>query len=230
MTINQNEIERYFSVNDEVATVTNKKIFIITEIVDNKIMIQPKASKTKNKYPLHYDKLSIIINNYDKIDPTDNITNTVIVVLRENGFKEAIDTETYLYSLASEYLNLKRQNLFSVSYIQSELEKAVEKSKKLNQTERDARLKNAPKEPKVVIVRSPTYQRNPDVIAAVLERANGFCEKCSLKAPFIKKKDETPYLEVHHKIQLSKGGDDTVENALSLCPNCHREEHFGINP
>lgn len=224
--MNQNEIERYFSVNDEVATVTKKRIFTITEILDNKIRIQPKAGKNK-KY-LHYDKLSTIINNYDKID-TKSIEKSVRVVLEEKGFNK-LDTETYLYGLAREYLNLKRQNLFSASYIQSELEKAVEKSKKLNQTERDARLKDAPKKPKVLIVRSTTYQRNPDVVADVLERANGICEKCSLPAPFRKKKDNTPYLEVHHKIQLSKGGDDTVENALSLCPNCHREEHFGINP
>ncbi len=24
------------------------------------------------------------------------------------------------------------------------------------------------------------------------------------------------------------GGDDTVENALGLCPNCHRELHFDV--
>jgi 5-methylcytosine-specific restriction protein A len=34
-------------------------------------------------------------------------------------------------------------------------------------------------------------------------------------------------LEVHHKKQLSEGGEDTVENAIALCPNCHREAHYG---
>ncbi|MGO2991961.1 MAG: HNH endonuclease [Halomonadaceae bacterium] len=24
-------------------------------------------------------------------------------------------------------------------------------------------------------------------------------------------------------------GSDTVENAIALCPNCHREMHYGIN-
>lgn len=33
--------------------------------------------------------------------------------------------------------------------------------------------------------------------------------------------------EVHHKVPLSAGGDDTVENAIALCPNCHRKAHFG---
>ena len=30
-----------------------------------------------------------------------------------------------------------------------------------------------------------------------------------------------PYLEVHHIIQLAKGGPDTIKNAVALCPNCH---------
>ena len=26
-------------------------------------------------------------------------------------------------------------------------------------------------------------------------------------------------------VELSKGGEDTVENAVALCPNCHRKMH-----
>ena len=37
--------------------------------------------------------------------------------------------------------------------------------------------------------------------------------------------DGTHYLEVHHIDQLAKGGADTVENAVALCPNCHRKMH-----
>jgi len=69
--------------------------------------------------------------------------------------------------------------------------------------------------------------RNPDVIAEVLERANGICEYCGNPAPFNRASDGTPYLEIHHKKPLSQGGDDSVENAVALCPNCHREDHFG---
>jgi 5-methylcytosine-specific restriction protein A len=73
------------------------------------------------------------------------------------------------------------------------------------------------------------YQRNPDVVAAVLERANGHCERCRNPAPFLRS-DGTPYLEVHHSIGLADGGPDTVANALALCPNCHRELHYGLAP
>ena len=63
---------------------------------------------------------------------------------------------------------------------------------------------------------------------ATLRRAKGYCEKCGCKAPFIRKSDNTPYLEVHHTIPLSEGGADNLDNTIALCPNCHRELHFGI--
>ncbi|WP_442967956.1 HNH endonuclease [Rheinheimera sp.] len=36
-----------------------------------------------------------------------------------------------------------------------------------------------------------------------------------------------PYLEVHHRIPLAEKGEDTLENAIELCPNCHIQAHFG---
>jgi 5-methylcytosine-specific restriction enzyme A len=61
----------------------------------------------------------------------------------------------------------------------------------------------------------------------VLLRANGKCDDCGADAPFLKRKDNRPYLEVHHRVQLAADGDDTVENAMALCPNCHRRQHYG---
>lgn len=72
------------------------------------------------------------------------------------------------------------------------------------------------------------YERNADVVADVLLRACGCCEGCQAEAPFTRKSDGTPYLEVHHRIPLATGGEDTVENAIALCPNCHRRSHFGV--
>jgi 5-methylcytosine-specific restriction endonuclease McrA len=31
----------------------------------------------------------------------------------------------------------------------------------------------------------------------------------------------------HHVKQLAHGGEDTVENAIAVCPNCHRKAHHG---
>lgn len=68
------------------------------------------------------------------------------------------------------------------------------------------------------------YQRNPWVAEYARRRATGHCELCTEPAPFAKKSGE-PYLEVHHIDWLAKGGADTIENTVALCPNCHRKMH-----
>lgn len=68
---------------------------------------------------------------------------------------------------------------------------------------------------------------DPNIIASVLDRAKGHCELCQAKAPFLKKSDGTPYLEIHHNKSLCDGGSTSVENIIALCPNCHRKIHFG---
>ncbi len=62
--------------------------------------------------------------------------------------------------------------------------------------------------------------------AYVLQEANGICECCGSPAPF-EKDDGSTYLEVHHLRTLADYGSDTVENAVAICPNCHRELHYG---
>lgn len=71
------------------------------------------------------------------------------------------------------------------------------------------------------------FQRDPAVKAWVLQHADGRCECCSAEAPFVRA-DGMPYLEVHHVRQLVDGGSDTIENTVAICPNCHRELHYGI--
>jgi 5-methylcytosine-specific restriction endonuclease McrA len=92
---------------------------------------------------------------------------------------------------------------------------------------RRKRLIKANKKPKKIQVKIWQFVRNPDVVAEILYLANGKCQSCGKAAPFKRKSDNTPYLEVHHKIQLANGGEDTVDNSIALCPNCHREKHFG---
>jgi 5-methylcytosine-specific restriction protein A len=93
----------------------------------------------------------------------------------------------------------------------------------------EERLKRISKTSHVAISRevvTSAYIRSPYVIAETLFRANGICEKCIKPAPFIRK-DGSPYLEVHHLVKLSDGGTDDLSNTIALCPNCHREMHFG---
>ena len=113
--------------------------------------------------------------------------------------------------------------------IDQELDELVKKSTETDEEARKNRLNTAPKLPEQVQVVSVAYKRNPDVIVEVLKRANGICEHCKKPAPFLRAKDGSPYLEIHHWTHLSEGGEDTIENAAALCPNCHRELHFGQN-
>lgn len=92
---------------------------------------------------------------------------------------------------------------------------------------RQERLSVAPKLPQRVQIISRGFRRNADVIAEVKLRAKGKCEACGDNAPFLRASDGTPFLEIHHIITLAEGGEDTVDNAQALCPNCHREKHFG---
>jgi 5-methylcytosine-specific restriction protein A len=108
-----------------------------------------------------------------------------------------------------------------------DFEAKVIESRGISSQERQKRLATASKIPERVCVVSTAFRRNPDVVAEVLARANGHCEECKLSAPFLRARDNTPYLEIHHKVTLANGGEDTVENAVAACPNCHRRLHFG---
>ncbi|MGG2093484.1 HNH endonuclease signature motif containing protein [Bacillus sp. S13(2024)] len=111
---------------------------------------------------------------------------------------------------------------------EEEFKKQINNAKKIDSEERKRRLQNANKKPGIIQVITTNYRRNPDVVAEVLERAKGICEYCHQPAPFIRVSDGTPYLEVHHVLPLAEGGEDTVTNAVAICPNCHRKAHFGI--
>lgn len=110
---------------------------------------------------------------------------------------------------------------------EAELEKSIAHSKSSTSEARVERLALAPKIPERVQLLSSGFKRNPDVIVEVLLRAKGVCERCRQPAPFLRKSDGTPFLEVHHWKPLGDGGEDTVANAGAICPNCHREVHFG---
>ena len=69
------------------------------------------------------------------------------------------------------------------------------------------------------------FLRDPRVKAYVLKRARGRCECCGASAPF-KTGPGDDYLEVHHMKRLADGGSDRVQNAVALCPNCHRALHY----
>jgi 5-methylcytosine-specific restriction enzyme A len=95
----------------------------------------------------------------------------------------------------------------------------------LSMDELKRRIELAPKKGGTREVISKQHDRNPYVSVYVKQRAGGICQLCQTPAPFEDKKKQ-PFLEVHHIAWLSKGGLDTVENTVALCPNCHRKMHI----
>lgn len=113
-------------------------------------------------------------------------------------------------------------------YIDLSFEEELEKSKndnRKNRLERISRIKIT--KPEIYIATIAKFKRNPDVVAEVLSRVEGKCEKCNQDAPFIRKSDKTPYLEVHYILSLANGGDDVFDNCIAVCSNCHRQLHYG---
>ncbi len=119
------------------------------------------------------------------------------------------------------------KKIVSLDDYEKEFEQKVLKSSQSNRKKRLKRINSSPKKPEKFISTTISYYRNPDIIVERLLKANGHCEKCKKPAPFLRKSDNSPYLEVHHITPLSKNGEDTIDNTIALCPNCHRKAHFG---
>ncbi len=188
---------------------SNKGFLILINISANSIK-QPK---------------SIFRNKDKKADIFIPINDSIFVDTQSNGTNYQFSN--YKIIPYYEIQNDKTDKIVEQNIFEFDFQQKIQKSKNDSRQKRLMRLKKSNKKPSSVEVKSIQYKRNPDIVVEVLNRANGICEKCKKKAPFLRKKDNTPYLEVHHIITLSNGGDDTIENTIAVCPNCHRELHFG---
>jgi len=63
-------------------------------------------------------------------------------------------------------------------------------------------------------------KRSQSLRKRVFERDNFICQKCKEEDKSCKK------LEAHHKIPLVFGGEDNMDNLITLCSDCH---HFAPN-
>ncbi|MGF9906130.1 NUDIX domain-containing protein [Brevibacillus porteri] len=187
----------------------------------------------KDVFKPEYKYNTAIINSNQTNAPIyvfskDGTTLTLKGIYRyDNHYEHETDGSKWFILHKVDSLSI-RKPLTASEYVDATT-KLVDNSKGGSRSERLNRLQTAPKKPDTLTVVSTAYKRNPDVIIEVLNRANGVCEGCKKPSPFLRKNDLTPYLEVHHVIPLAEGGDDTIENAKALCPNCHREAHHGAD-
>lgn len=185
---------------EAVATAFKDRLPVRVIICDGPLrdLSKPNSKKSSAKRRM-LDSEIWTISNYD------NVAGEYMAVRGTSPLAPLLDEEDYLQDLKQE----------------------VQRSLKDSAENRRARLANAPRIPERISVRSFVFRREAAVIAEVLLRAGGKCEGCGNPAPFKRRSDNSPYLEVHHEVQLADGGEDTPDNARALCPNCHRYEHFG---
>ena len=74
-------------------------------------------------------------------------------------------------------------------------------------------------------VSGEVFTRKPGVRKQALRRSQGKCERC--KEPGFLMPNGKRFLETHHIQPLSEGGADNLLNVIALCPNHHREAHYG---
>ena len=186
------------------------------------------------------------------MDSSHGNNNAKLANSRENGltlylFEKLVETQyTYrgIVKLARDYyvdsqldangdmrdvfifpLQLEMNSSIDQDDYRANLEIRTRLSKKKTDEELFERVKSKQgKANSVRNVKTTVYERDEDIAEYVKRRAKGICDLCGNKAPFENRKNE-PYLEEHHIKWLSEGGDDSIENAVALCPNCHRKMH-----
>ena len=138
-------------------------------------------------------------------------------------------------------LNTKGNNMYSVGmkqYIQfAELQVgAIKKatSKKQTLPNVDISKLDVPVAPPKALPKVQTYQWNRDriIVEQVLQSDKYLCEVDPKHKTFIACRNDQPYLEGHHLIPLARQKEfkvslDVYANIIGLCPNCHRQLHFG---
>jgi len=60
-----------------------------------------------------------------------------------------------------------------------------------------------------------------NISEVIWKRANSACESCGTKP----NQEDPRNFFIHHKIHKAKGGQDTPENLILLCPDCTEEQH-----
>ncbi len=74
-------------------------------------------------------------------------------------------------------------------------------------------------------VTASVRDRDSEVRRFALRRAKGKCQLCG--ASGFQLPNGSMFLETHHAIPLAEDGPDSVSNVVALCPNHHREAHYG---
>lgn len=196
---------------EDLIHLKNKTLKKTSRKYSNLFIQQILLSKTQNEAVNIINdakKHGVILSEFwtTKYDSMIDIKN------RQNHWREglnSIEFEKYSLEIYNDYCNLKIEYFKGLSITQLK-EKLI--SKKENKI---STLKSTP---------NTTYSRSVFIREFARRVSNGVCQLCDMDAPFYDTHGQ-PFLEVHHIHYLSNGGNDTIDNVIALCPNCHRKIH-----
>jgi len=221
----------YLSYNNitDISVLDNLKKLWSVNLNSNKISELPKgllSLKLEIKYEKGYEFPDNAITIYDnpiqnpplEIIKKGNAAIEIYFNYLEKQGKKAL-TEVNVLSVGDGDSNNNSEVIERVDKIETDSE-----AKFISDEELIKRIKQSDKVAKTTQVTTTVYERNEYVSEFAKRKAKGFCQLCENFAPFNDSKSK-PYLESHHVIWLSRGGDDSVENVIALCPNCHAKIH-----
>lgn len=179
-----------------------------------------KSESTKSVWKNRADKFDKVVRNaYQK-------RQTVRVIINDGNEREGNSKSTKASVVKFRLLDPTPWSVTSYDnvYGQFVLTRGVQPPKSVDQF--DLQIEE-PSTAEKHTVTGEVFARSPEVRRIVLERANGKCEFCGTNG--FKTASGLLFLETHHIIPLSNGGDDSIYNVAAICPNHHREAHYGQN-
>lgn len=227
--------ERFFQIELSDCIEDDKYVYILKNISKNagngaisrlNKYSYPTTEREKRNNDLRERREELIRRTYSEVINYNN--NDWICIYKFD--KEKLFKLSYHEELFNECIESIIAFTFSMESIVVEAKKfgnfiqTVPSIEKLPQKALLRQIKKVNKIPKKIEKTYTSYVRNEYITEYAKRRANGTCQLCRKEAPF-KDKNGRPYLEVHHIVPLSEGGEDSIENTVALCPNCHRKMH-----
>jgi 5-methylcytosine-specific restriction enzyme A len=221
--VHEGELERAKAINDLIAKTGMKKSSADAYVVTVGLLIEG----TIYHWTLSSNAIEIYFRNIYDLFGDRGLSNAIKSVKLHQVYYAAFNkgkTNQKIQRHVERFENL-RNPVSLIDYF-AEANEISDQAQELPDEVLKARAEQAQIFPKRRQVTIELLNRNPYVKAYVLKQANGICGHCRQNAPF-NKANGRPFLEVHHCTPLAEGGDDTIANTMALCPNCHREAHFG---
>ncbi len=221
------------TIGDEIIYYQNggkvKGSFIVVDIIKS-----PQKFESTWNSPIQF-KIEPCIELIDYINIKNYVEELSIFTNKRSWGPSIMGVNAIRQLNTSDYTILR--NAIDIQYIKEKksltaledeiFQQEVDKALKVSKEDLLTKIKSKSGLPEEIVNLTKSYKRNPDVVAYALLSANGICDNCNNNAPFIRKSNDEPYLEVHHIISLLEGGTDTIDNVVALCPNCHRMTHYG---